>query len=238
MSLLQVEGLRAGWGPVTVLHGLDFSVERGEICALLGPNGAGKTTTLKAISGVISRRGSILFDGRQIVARRPVEIARLGVGHVPEGRGTFVDFTVSENIRIAAHRRRDSEMARDMEWVVELFPVLGERWKQPAGTLSGGEQQMLAIARVLMLNPRLLLLDEPSLGLAPRVTELLFRALSRIRAERGVSMLVVEQNANLALTLADRAYLLEGGTMAFAGDVEAVRANRRVMEVYLGYTDD
>ena len=201
--LLEVKSVHAGYGPTQVLHGLDFVVEAGSVTALLGANGAGKTTTLRAVCGMIRTEGEILFNGERITGRATEEIARLGIAHVPDGRGTFMELTVEENFKLGAYTRRDGEVQADFERMWEWFPRLKQRWKQQAGTLSGGEQQMLAIARALLMRPKLLLLDEPSFGLAPLIVQEIFGIMRRIREESGVGILLVEQNANLALELAD-----------------------------------
>jgi branched-chain amino acid transport system ATP-binding protein len=234
VSLLEVSELRAAYGAVRVLHGLDFAVEQGEVVVILGANGAGKTTTLRAISGMVSTQGHVRFEGKELVGRRPEQVACAGIAHVPQGRGTIVDLTVEENLRIGAYQRKDREIAGDMERWFALFPRLGERRKQQAGSMSGGEQQMLAIARALMARPTLVLLDEPSLGLAPIVTQELFRALGALNQEDGVSMLVVEQNAGLALAIAKRGYVLETGTIVVSGSAEELATNDDVRRAYLG----
>ncbi|OWY61470.1 ABC transporter ATP-binding protein, partial [cyanobacterium TDX16] len=207
--LLDVEGLTAGYGPVSVLYGLDFHVDEGEDVVILGANGAGKTTTLRAVCGMIGAKGRIELDGRSIAGKKAEEIVRQGVAHVPQGRGTLTELTVDENLRIGAYVRKDKAgVAADLDTWYDTFPRLAERSSQQAGTLSGGEQQMLAIARAMMSRPRLLLLDEPSLGLAPIVTQELFRRIGELNTESGLSVLVVEQNANLALAIAHRAYVL------------------------------
>jgi branched-chain amino acid transport system ATP-binding protein len=234
--LLEARGLRAFYGDIQALHGIDFALEPGGITTLLGANGAGKTTTLRAICGMVRIRGEILFDGRRIDGQPPEEVARLGIAHVPEGRGTFVRLTVEENLQVGAMTRRDARgIAADIERVYAYFPRLAERRAQQAGTLSGGEQQMLAVGRALMMRPRLLLLDEPSFGLAPLVVAELFRILREVHEESGVGMLVVEQNAELALDLADRAYLIETGHVVMAGPAREIRADASVRRAYLGY---
>ena len=234
--LLQVEGLEASYGRAKVLHGLDFSLAPGGITAILGANGAGKTTTLRAISGMVKTRGRITFAGERIDGRKTEQITRLGVAHVPDGRGTFIDMTVEENLRMGAYSRRDRDgVARDHDLVYGYFPKLAERRTQQAGTLSGGEQQMLALSRALMLRPRLLLLDEPSFGLAPLVVREIFAILRRINEHEKVGMLLVEQNANLALDLADSAYLLETGGIVLSGPSAEIRADEAVRRSYLGY---
>jgi branched-chain amino acid transport system ATP-binding protein len=233
-ALLEVSELRAGYGAVRVLQGLDFSVAEGEAVVILGANGAGKTTTLRAISGMIESSGRILFDGRSIAGRPPEQIAAAGIAHVPQGRGTIVDLTVDENLRVGAYRRRGPEIDSDIERWYTTFPRLKERRAQQAGSMSGGEQQMLAVARALMGRPKLVLLDEPSLGLAPLVTQELFRTLGDLNREDGLSMLVVEQNAGLALKLAARGYVLETGTIVTSGSASDLAGNDDVRRAYLG----
>ena len=234
--LLETRGLKAFYGPVQVLHGLDIAVEQGGVTALLGANGAGKTTTLRALTAMVRSEGAIFYDGRPMTARACEDIVRLGLAHAPEGRGTFTDLTVEENLRLGAYSRSDKAAVKeDFARVYGYFPLLAERRAQQAGTLSGGEQQMLAIARALMLRPRLLLLDEPSFGLAPIIVKDIFRILRAINREDRVSMLIVEQNANLALDLADRAYLIETGRVAIGGAASALRDDDAVRRVYLGY---
>ncbi|MFI7128996.1 ABC transporter ATP-binding protein [Nonomuraea sp. NPDC050153] len=235
MSLI-VEDLVAGYGDARVLHGVRLSVHEGEICAILGPNGAGKTTLLRALSGMIRTRGRVSLDGVDLVGRSPDALARLGVAHVPEGRGTFMPLTVEENLRLGAFVRRDrAAVKEDLERVHTYFPVLKTRLKQAAGSLSGGEQQMLAIGRALMLRPRLLLLDEPSLGLAPLVTRELFRIVQAVNAEERTTVVVVEQNAHLALGIAQQAHVLETGRIVLSGTAEQIRADEQVAQSYLGY---
>jgi branched-chain amino acid transport system ATP-binding protein len=235
VSLLEVSELSAGYGRGLVLHGVSFSVEEGQIVSILGPNGAGKTTTLRAISGMLPEaHGSIAFAGRELRGRATDEIAQAGIAHVPEGRGTFTELTVAENLLVGAFTRRDRAAVRaDAERCCTWFPRLGERRDQRAGTLSGGEQQMLAVARALMLRPRLLLLDEPSLGLAPLVTRELFRMLEEIARGEGITVLIVEQNANLVLRFADHGYVLESGRIALDGDAESMLADESVQRSYL-----
>jgi branched-chain amino acid transport system ATP-binding protein len=234
MSLLEVEGLEAGYGPVTVLRDVSFAVEEGQVETILGPNGAGKTTTLRALSGMVRRRGRVVFDGRELAKAAPERVARLGVAHVPEGRGTFTDLTVEENLRVGAYPRRDGEVRDDIERWLKRFPALAERRTQRAGSLSGGEQQMLAVARALMLRPRLILLDEPSLGLAPLVTRELFAILEGIARDEGVTLLIVEQNANLVLRFADHAHVLEAGRVVLSGTAAEVGADDGIRRSYLG----
>jgi branched-chain amino acid transport system ATP-binding protein len=235
-AILEVDALHVAYGATRALHGIGFAVEAGGITTILGANGAGKTTTLRAVSGMVARSGIVRFDGQRIEGRASEDIARLGIAHVPEGRGTFVDFTVEENLRLGAYVRRDRTGVRqDLERVYQHFPVLGQRRRQAAGTLSGGEQQMLALARALMLRPRLLLMDEPSLGLAPLVVQDIFRIVRTINERDGVSVLLVEQNAALALGLADHAYLIETGRVVLAGPADEIRRNDAVRRAYLGY---
>jgi branched-chain amino acid transport system ATP-binding protein len=234
VTLLEVTGLHAGYGAVRVLRGLDFTVDAGEVVVILGANGAGKTTTLRAVCGMIEGQGRVVFDGRDLLGRRADQVAQAGIGHVPQGRGTIVDLTVADNLRVGAYRRRDSDIARDMESWYEAFPRLGQRRDQLAGSMSGGEQQMLAIARAMMARPTLVLLDEPSLGLAPIITQELFRKLADLNKEQGVSMLVVEQNASLALDIATRGYVLETGSIVVAGTAAELAGNDDVQKAYLG----
>ena len=234
MSLLEVEQLTGGYGAVRVLHGIDFSVDEGEVVVILGANGAGKTTTLRALSGVIGARGRVAFAGDEIVGWRTERISAAGIAHVPQGRGTIADLTVDENLRLGAHTRRDREVAADLERWYGVFPRLEQRRRQPAGSMSGGEQQMLAIARALMARPRLVLLDEPSLGLAPIITQELFSTLGQLNREQGISMLVVEQNASLALAIAQRGYVLETGSIVASGSATDLAGNDDVRKAYLG----
>jgi branched-chain amino acid transport system ATP-binding protein len=234
VSLLEVGDLHAGYGAVQVLRGLDFTVEAGEVVVILGANGAGKTTTLRAVSGTIEGRGRVVFEGRNLLGRRADQIAQAGIGHVPQGRGTIVDLTVADNLRVGAYRRRDADIDRDIDSWYEAFPRLGQRHDQLAGSMSGGEQQMLAIARAMMARPKLVLLDEPSLGLAPIITQELFRKLAELNKEQGISMLVVEQNAGLALDIATRGYVLETGSIVVAGTAAELAGNDDVQKAYLG----
>ena len=234
-ALLDVRGLQAGYGATRVLFGIDLQVAAGSVTALLGANGAGKTTTLRALCGLIRRQGQVTLAGQRIDTLATEEIVRLGVAHVPDGRGTFTGLTTEENLRLGACTRRDKAGVReDLERFYEYFPRLKERRHQQAGTLSGGEQQMLAIARALMLRPRLLLMDEPSFGLAPKVVQDIFRIMRRVREEQNVAILLVEQNAALALELADSAYLLETGRIVLAGPAATVRSHEAVRAAYLG----
>jgi len=234
--MLEVRGLDAYYGETWVLRGVSFDLDQGHIRTLLGANGAGKTTILRALCGMVRTAGEIVFDGKKVAGWATEDIARLGVAHVPEGRGTFVRMTVEENLQLGAMTRRDrAGIAQDIERTYEQFPRLRERRTQQAGTLSGGEQQMLAVGRALMLRPRLLLLDEPSFGLAPLIVEELFAILRRINAETGVAMLIVEQNAALALELAEHAYLLETGRIVMHGPAAEIAADEGVRRSYLGY---
>jgi branched-chain amino acid transport system ATP-binding protein len=235
-SLLEAEALEAQYGRTRVLHGVRFSVETGGITTILGANGAGKTTTLRAVCGMVRISGQIQFDGRRIDGKATEDIVRLGIAHVPEGRGTFVNLTVEENLRLGAYSRRDTARTPEaLRRAYGYFPILAERRQQIAGTLSGGEQQMLAVARALMSGPRLLLLDEPSLGLAPMIVREIFQIVRAINQQEGVSVLLVEQNASLALDLADHAYLLETGRVVMGGPAEALRRDESIRRSYLGY---
>jgi branched-chain amino acid transport system ATP-binding protein len=234
MTLLVVEELTGGYGAVRVLHGLDFTVDTGEVVVILGANGAGKTTTLRALSGLIDGRGRIAFDGHDVAGWTPERIAAEGIAHVPQGRGTITDLTVDENLRLGAYTRRDREVEADLERWYDVFPRLAQRRRQLAGSMSGGEQQMLAIARALMARPKLVLLDEPSLGLAPIVTQELFQTLGSLNREQGISMLVVEQNAGLALGIAQRGYVLETGSIVVSGSAAELSGNEDVRKAYLG----
>jgi branched-chain amino acid transport system ATP-binding protein len=231
-ALLELRDVEARYGPVKALHGISLDVAEGEVVAVLGANGAGKTTTLRAVSGTVRRSGDIRFAGKKL--RSPEGAARAGIAHVPEGRGTFTALTVLENLRLGAYTRRGSAKD-DAKRVYEYFPRLEERRDQQAGTLSGGEQQMLALGRALMARPRLFLLDEPSLGLAPLVVKEIFDALEKLNREDGIAVLVVEQNANIALASAARAYVLEVGRVAVEGPSDELRANESVRRSYLGY---
>lgn len=234
--LLEVKALHAGYGQANVLHGLDFRVEAGGVSTLLGANGAGKTTTLRAICGMIRTSGEILLNGQRIETMGTEDIVRLGVAHVPDGRGTFLELTVEENLRLGAYTRRDKQgVADDTKRMLEYFPPLAQRIRQQAGTLSGGEQQMLAVSRALLLRPKLLLLDEPSFGLAPLIVRDIFAIMRRINKEQGVGILVVEQNASLALGIADHAYLLETGRIVMAGPAADIQKDEAVRKSYLGY---
>jgi branched-chain amino acid transport system ATP-binding protein len=235
-ALLEVKGLKAFYGQTQSLYDVGFEIETGGITTLLGANGAGKTTTLRAICNMVRTEGLVRFDGKDLGGMPTEEIVRLRIAHVPEGRGTFTTLTVDENLRIAAYTRKDKQAVRDeLERVFTYFPRLKERVQQQAGTLSGGEQQMLAIARALMLGPRLMLLDEPSFGLAPLIVVEIFRILRRINEEEKVSILLVEQNAALALDLADTAYVLETGRVVMSGPSSVVKNDENVRKSYLGY---
>ncbi len=236
MTLLEVKGLRASYGATRVLHGMDFAMAPGSVTTLLGANGAGKTTTLRALCGMVKTAGEVSFEGRRLDGKATEEIARLGIAHVPDGRGTFAHLSTEENLWLGAYTRKDKARVReDMERMYEHFPRLKERRRQQAGTLSGGEQQMLAVSRALMLRPKLLLLDEPSFGLAPLVVQELFRILSAINVAERVSMLVVEQNAALALSVADHAYVLETGRIVLSGTAQEIKNDDAVRRSYLGY---
>jgi branched-chain amino acid transport system ATP-binding protein len=235
-TLLDVKGLVAGYGGIPALHGVDFSLEEGGVTTLLGANGAGKTTTLRALCGMIRARGEANFAGKRLIGMQTEDIVRLGIAHVPEGRGTFTRMSVEENLQLGAMSRRNgADIKQDIERVYEHFPRLRQRRMQQAGTLSGGEQQMLAIGRALMLRPRLMLLDEPSFGLAPLVVREMFDILAGLNRNEKVSMLLVEQNASLALSLADTAYLLETGRIVTSGPSAQIREDEGVRRSYLGY---
>jgi len=236
MALLEVSGLKAYYRQTQALFGVDFTLDEGSITTILGANGAGKTTTLRAISRLVRTEGQIRFAGEDITGLASEKVAARGIAHVPEGRGTFVRQSVQENLELGAYSRRDREaVADDIERVYAYFPRLKERHGQQAGTLSGGEQQMLAIGRALMLRPKLMLLDEPSFGLAPLIVKEIYEIMGRIREQEGTSMLLVEQNANIALNLADHAYLLETGQVVMGGESHIIRDDENVRRVYLGY---
>src|SRR5438093_1600526 len=234
--LLELDNVEARYGQVRALHGVTLDVGEGEIVALLGANGAGKTTTLRAVSNTVRKSGDVVFAGRRITRRAPETIARLGIAHVPEGRGVFGELTVRENLKIGAYTRRDrAGVKRDVEGMLDRFVRLRERQQQPAGTLSGGEQQMLVLGRALIARPRLLMLDEPSLGLAPLVVRDIFDILAALNREQGLTVLVVEQNASLALRTSDRAAVLEVGRVVLAGESKALQEHESVRKSYLGY---
>jgi branched-chain amino acid transport system ATP-binding protein len=234
MALLELRDVEARYGPVRALSGVSLAVDQGQIVAVLGANGAGKTTTLRSISGTVKRSGQILFEGKPLGRRGPESVARLGVAHVPEGRGTFAEMSVEENLKLGAYVRNGS-IDEDIVRVSEYFPWIANRLGQHAGTLSGGEQQMLALARALMSHPRMLLLDEPSLGLAPLVTREIFRIVRELNEKEGLTVLVVEQNAAIALEVASYAYVLEVGKVAVSGPSEELARNESVRKSYLGY---
>lgn len=233
-NMLEVKDLKAYYGPSQALHGISFSLSKGGITTLLGANGAGKTTTLRAICGMVRAEGSVIIDGEPVTGKATESVVRLGVGHVPEGRGTFTELSVEENLRVAAYTRRDkAAAARDLEMVFTYFPRLKERMAQQAGTLSGGEQQMLVIARALMARPSVLLLDEPSLGLAPAIVERIFEMIETLKTS-GLTILLVEQNVNQALAVADRAYVMRLGAIVASGTAEEIRSTSDLSSHYLG----
>jgi branched-chain amino acid transport system ATP-binding protein len=235
-ALLNVKDLRAYYGQVQALHGMEFALNEGSLVTLLGANGAGKTTTLRAICNMVRATGSIEFDGKPLAGKTTENVVRLGIAHVPQGRGTFTTLTVEENLQLGAISRGDTKkIPDDIERMYDHFPVLKQRHTQQAGTLSGGEQQMLAVARALMLRPRLMLLDEPSFGLAPLIVRDLFKILGKINREDKVSILVVEQNAQLALELAEKAYVIETGRIVMSGTADEIANNEDVRKSYLGY---
>jgi branched-chain amino acid transport system ATP-binding protein len=236
MPLLELRDVEARYGPIRALHGVSLTVDEGEVVSLLGANGAGKTTTLRAISGAVRKTGHVTFDGRSIAKYGPESVARLGVAHVPEGRGLFGELTVWDNLRMGAYVRGERKtFKQEAPRVLGYFPWLEARKHQQAGTLSGGEQQMLSLARALVSRPRLLMLDEPSLGLAPTVVQELFAIVKQLNADEGLSVLVVEQNANIALEASARAYVLEVGKVAVAGTSDELRRHEGVRRSYLGY---
>jgi branched-chain amino acid transport system ATP-binding protein len=235
-AFLEVARLHAAYGPTRVLHGIDFAMDEGTITTLLGANGAGKTTTLRALCGMVKTQGEVKFAGERIDGKATEDIVRRGIAHVPDGRGTFVNLSTEENLRLGAYTRKDrAAVETDLERVYGYFPRLKERREQQAGTLSGGEQQMLAVSRALMLRPRLMLLDEPSFGLAPLIVQELFEILRAVNEKEKVSMLVVEQNAAMALELADHAYLIETGRVVLSGTSGEIKRNEAVRRSYLGY---
>lgn len=232
--LLQAENLSASYGQIEVLHGITFHVCCKEIIVILGANGAGKTTTIRALSGMVETAGSITFDNEEISDLKPDHIVRKGIAHVPQGRGTFPELTVEENLRVGAFIRSDSEVNNDLQNCFNTYPVLFQRRSQKAGSLSGGEQQMLAVSRALMSRPKLLLLDEPSLGLAPQIVEALFERFVLMNRELGTTMLIVEQNAQIALSMADRGYVLEAGEIVVEGEAKALITDDAIKRAYLG----
>jgi branched-chain amino acid transport system ATP-binding protein len=235
-AMLELEDVSGGYGPVTVLRGMNLRVEEGHVAVVLGANGAGKTTTLRAISGMIRTTGNITFEGRSLRGKRADGVSRLGIAHVPQGRGTFTGLTVEDNLRLGANNRRDlAGITADLRVWLERFPQLGRRRTQESGRLSGGEQQMLALARAMMSRPRLLLLDEPSLGLAPLVTRELFAQLGELNRQEGLTVLVVEQNANLALDIGHWGYVLEAGHIAVEGSADKLHDDEAVRKAYLGF---
>jgi branched-chain amino acid transport system ATP-binding protein len=235
MTLLELEDVTASYGPVQVLEGVSLSVPESGAVGILGANGAGKTTTLRAISGTVRASGRILFDGKDIRGMRPDKVAALGIAHVPEGRGTLGDLTVRENLRVGAYLRKDSKaVASDIDYCLDLFPNLQDRIKSNASALSGGEQQMLAVGRAIMSKPRMLLLDEASLGLAPSTAKNVYDAIRRLRTESGIAMVVVEQNANLAFTLVDSATVLETGRNVLTGTSAELKGMDEIRRAYLG----
>jgi branched-chain amino acid transport system ATP-binding protein len=236
MSMLAIKDLRAYYGQVQALHGLEFSLNEGTVTTLLGANGAGKTTTLRAICNMVRSTGTIEFEGKPINGMTTENVVRLGIAHVPQGRGTFTNMTVEENLQLGAISRQDRKsIGADIDRMYAHFPVLRQRHTQQAGTLSGGEQQMLAVARALMLRPRLMLLDEPSFGLAPLVVRDLFGILGKINREDKVTILVVEQNAQLALELAEKAFVIETGRIVMSGSAKEIADNEDIRKSYLGY---
>ena len=233
-KLLDVSNLTAGYGPVSVLRGIDFHVNEGEVVVILGANGAGKTTTLRALSGMIETAGSVKFEGDELVGQAPPDIVRRGIAHIPQGRGTFPELSVEDNLHVGAYIRTDDEVEADIEQWYEVYPVLKNRRHQTAGSLSGGEQQMLAVARALMSRPRMVLLDEPSLGLAPFLVQDLFKRFGELNTETGTTLLVVEQNAQLALGIAHRGYVLEAGQIAIKGSADELMHDDAIRRAYLG----
>jgi branched-chain amino acid transport system ATP-binding protein len=232
--LLSVRNLEVSYGTIPALHGIDLDVEKGEIVTLIGANGAGKTTTLRTISGLLRPRvGEVTFNSGTITGIKPHVITAMGISHVPEGRGIFANLTVSDNLELGAYLRKDKVAQSEYERIFTLFPVLKDRFKQNAGTLSGGEQQMLAISRALMSKPQVLLLDEPSLGLAPQMVQTIFRVIREINSE-GTTILLVEQNAHMALVTANRGYVMETGRIVLHDDTKALLASDRVKKAYLG----
>lgn len=238
-AVLQLANLEISYGPIRAIHGISLRVSQGDIVAVLGPNGAGKSTILKTVSGILSpARGRVLFCGDDITSCDPVEIVKRGVSHVPEGREVFPLLSVRENLLMGAYTRRDRDgVERDLETVFGYFPILKERKSQNAGLLSGGQQQMLALSRALMASPELILLDEPSLGLSPLLTQEIFQIIVRINRERGTAILLVEQNANVALNVADHGYVLENGRIVLSGASEDLRNRSDIQEFYLGMGD-
>jgi branched-chain amino acid transport system ATP-binding protein len=234
VTVLSVRGIVVGYGTIPALHGIDLDVQKGEIVTLIGANGAGKTTTLRTISGLLKpRKGEVFFNGDNITGVKPHLITARGISHVPEGRGIFANLTVQDNLELGAYLRKDKVAQSEYDRIFSLFPVLKERFKQNAGTLSGGEQQMLAISRALMSKPAVLLLDEPSLGLAPQMVQTIFRVIREINSE-GTTILLVEQNAHMALVTAHRGYVMETGRITVSDDTKALLASDRIKKAYLG----
>ncbi len=233
-QVLSCENVTASYGSIQALHGVNLEVNEGEIVVVLGANGAGKTTTLRAICNMVATDGKVVFNGNDISKADTADIVNAGIAHVPQGRGTFAALTVRENLEVGAYTRTDGEVESDIQMWLEKYPVLGERQKQAAGSLSGGEQQMLAVARAAMSRPKMMLLDEPSLGLAPLIIEDLFQTFAQINKEQGTAMLLVEQNANLALEIAHRGYLLETGEITGSGSAQELRNDPAVQAAYLG----
>ena len=233
--LLEVKKIVVYYNKALILRAVSLAVNNREIVALIGSNGAGKTTTLKSITGLVKiKSGSIIFENKEISSLLPYEIARIGITHVPDDRGLFPEMTVYENLEISAYLREDSEIGKDLEFVYQLFPRLKERSNQLAGTLSGGEQQMLAISKGIMSKPKILILDEPSVGLAPNIVDSIFQAIKQINRERRISILIAEQNAYMALSIADRAYVMENGIITLRGAGHDILANKYIKEAYLG----
>lgn len=235
MTLLEIAGMQAFYGRVQVLEDVSLSVPDGGAVGILGANGAGKTTTLRAISGAVRSTGEIRFEGKSLRGLRPDQVAARGIAHIPEGRGTFSDLTVRENLRVGAFRRKDAKQVReDIDYCLDLFPQLQNRVRSNGSALSGGEQQMLAIARAIMARPRVMLLDEASLGLAPSTAKTVYKAIGRLRQDSGIAMVVVEQNANLAFTLVDRATVLEAGRNVLTGSTAELKGMDEIRRAYLG----
>lgn len=234
-ELLRLNNVVAGYGKTSILHGISLSVRRGGVTALLGPNGAGKTTTIRTLCGLLPAKGEIVLDGKSLIGLASDQVARLGVAHVPENRGTFIDLTVYENLKLGAYTRRDKDVDKDIERFLTFFPRLKSRLNQQAGNLSGGEQQMLALSRALMLRPQILLLDEPSFGLAPKVVAEIFELLKQVKDEEGLSILLVEQNARMALMLSDEAYVLESGKIVLSGPSQDLAKDDAIRRSYLGH---
>jgi len=234
-DLLRLNNVVAGYGKTSILHGINLSVRRGGVTALLGPNGAGKTTTIRTLCGLLPAEGEIILNGKSLIGLSSDQVARLGVAHVPENRGTFIDLTVLENLKLGAYTRRDKDVDKDIERFLIFFPRLKSRLNQQAGNLSGGEQQMLALSRALMLRPQILLLDEPSFGLAPKVVAEIFELLKQVTEEEGLSILLVEQNARMALMLSEEAYVIESGKIVLSGSSQDLAKDDAIRRSYLGH---